>query len=471
MDELDRFSEQVRRLKPRSIFPDENIEFANNADMLQHPSTFAQSSTKNIPRERIIPIKLIDQHSTNVRTSTALKDWNSSATPVIKRYVYDPEIITHREYGNIQKGGKVPAEEYANIPNYGTIISKYKPHETLINDIPQENQIITKQLLSSNKNGVGNVYMRSIPPPEYRTEAVAAIHQLSNDDREGKAKMKKPVQTVVDIESQQKTLHSQYPKSAVQRQIARRISGGSEHSKSYGIPSQQHRLEKNRQIRQTEQVIKKLEDDIPTTRNIIQNIAFQQVNDQERESYVIKPEMKRSKLPFFMRLFKKKRRHSTSPTDAQKQLDNSFEQPRALETNIDQSIHSPLRSYGRLVRDDEMEERPQDGTIYLSEESATTATIPRQDFRAEKAAIGMKSGYDGNENDELLHVKQLNLEEGLTPHPYKTEPCIEVAVVNRKKDYSAERKMKLLKLLCCLFCPVTCAIAIAVLLIMLLFVF
>ncbi|VDO67460.1 unnamed protein product [Onchocerca flexuosa] len=75
-----------------------------------------------------------------------------------------------------------------------------------------------------------------------------------------------------------------------------------------------------------------------------------------------------------------------------------------------------------------------------------------------------------NERDQLIDVNQLSLEEGLTPHPYKTEPCIAVTVVNRKKDYSAERKQKLLKLLCFVLCPIVCVIATGVVLAMLFFV-
>ncbi|KAL3990235.1 hypothetical protein ACH3XW_30925 [Acanthocheilonema viteae] len=469
MGELDRFFEQIRYLSPRSIIPDENIEFSGN-DMLQRTSNFTQSSTRNIPYERIIPIKLIGEESTNVKTLTALKDWNSSETPVIKRYVYDPGTMTHREYVmKLQNEEKLSGGEYPNIQNFDAVSSKHKPHETLINDIPQENRMIKKQLLSSNENGIGYMHMRSSPPPEYSTETVAVIHQSSNRDREGKTKIKKRIPSVIDMESQQqKTLYPQHSKSAVQRQIARRTSSGSEHSKSHGVPSQQQQSAKNRQIKQ----IKRLEDGTSSTSNAIQSTASERLNDQEHRNYVITPEMKRSKSPILMRLLmnKRKRCHSTSPTAAQKQSDSSFEQPRALETNVDQSLQSPLRNYGRLVHEYEVEERPQDGTIHLSEESAIAATTPRQNFRTEKAGIGMKSGYGGNEHNQLFDAKQLNLEEGLTPHPYKKDPCIEVAVVNRKKDYSAERKKKLLKLLCFIFCPIICVIAVAVILVILLFV-
>lgn len=52
----------------------------------------------------------------------------------------------------------------------------------------------------------------------------------------------------------------------------------------------------------------------------------------------------------------------------------------------------------------------------------------------EKGGVGMKSGYGGNEHDQLLDVKQLdlekglskpsNLEEGLTSHSYKADPWL-----------------------------------------------
>ncbi|VDK80279.1 unnamed protein product, partial [Onchocerca ochengi] len=263
-------------------------------------------------------------------------------------------------------------------------------------------------------------------------------------------------------------LHSQYSKSPVQRQIAKRTSSGSEHSRSYGILPQQQQSSKNRQIKQTEQVITRLDDGILSTRNSIQSSTSQQLNDQEHRNYMVTSEMKRSKSPILKRLLmkKKKRPHSTSSADIQRQLDNSFEQPRALETSIEQSLQSvPLRNYGRLIHDDEVAEQLQDRTIHLSEESPTTATISPQNFRTEKAGAGMKFS---NERNQLLNVNQLSLEEGLTPHPYKTEPRI--AVVNRKKDYSAERKKKLLKLLCFVWCPVLCVIAIGVVLAMLIFV-
>ncbi|EJW82996.1 hypothetical protein WUBG_06090 [Wuchereria bancrofti] len=119
MSELDRFFEQVRRLDPRQIIPEENIEFLDK-EMMQHTSAFAPS-TRTVPHERIIPIKLVDQESISVKTSAALKNWNSSDTPVIKRYFYDPETMTHREYVmRLQKDGKLSAGEYINVHNFGT---------------------------------------------------------------------------------------------------------------------------------------------------------------------------------------------------------------------------------------------------------------------------------------------------------------------------------------------------------------
>ncbi|EFO27769.1 hypothetical protein LOAG_00718 [Loa loa] len=468
MGELDRFFEQVRRLNPRQIIPDENIEFIDD-DMPQHTSTFTQPSTRSVPYERIIPIKLIGQKSTILKAPATLKDWNSSETPIIKRYVYDPGTMTHREYVmKLQKDGKLSAGEYANIQNFDTMIQVHKAHETLINDVPLENRGIKKGQLSSDGNALAYVHMRSTPPPEYSTEALAVLHQPTDDDEARKARIEKRLSTVIDMESQQRA-HSQYSKSAVQRQIARRTSSGSEHSKSCGVSPQQQQSPK-RQIRQTEQIIQRLEDGILSTRNVTENRACQRLNDQEYRNYVKTPEMKRSKSPILLRLLTSKKKRCPSTSSAQEQVDNSFEQPRALETNSGQSLQSPLRSYGRLVHDDEIEEQPQDGTIHLSEESPTTATVSRQKLHTEKAGIGMKSGYRANERDELLDVKQLSLEEGLTPHPYKTDPCIAVAVVNRRKDCWAERKMKLLKLLCFVFCPIICAIAAAVVLFMLLFV-
>ncbi|KAK6112383.1 hypothetical protein QQG55_47475 [Brugia pahangi] len=410
MSELDRFFEQVRRLNPRQIIPDENIEFLDK-EMMQHTSAFAPS-TRAVPHERIIPIKMVDRESISVKTSAALKNWNS---PVIKRYFYDPEAMTHREYVmSLQKNGKLSAGEYVNVHNFDTVTPIYKAHETLINDIPPENQAMKGRELSSDEDGVAYLYVRSTPPPEYSTEAVAVLHQPSDDAESGKTKIKKRLPTAIDMESQQKT-YSQYSKSAVQRQIARRTSSGSEHSKSYGLSPQQQQLPK-RQIKQTNQVIK--------------SRASQRQNDQEHRNYLKTPKMKRSKSPILLRLLmsKKKLHPSTSFTDAQEQLDKSFEQPRALET--DQSLQSPLRSYGQLIHDDEMEEERQGGTIHLSEESPTTAAISRQILRTEKAWVGMKSGRDVNERDELLDVKELNLEEGLTPHPYKTDPW----TMNRRTD-------------------------------------
>lgn len=53
-------------------------------------------------------------------------------------------------------------------------------------------------------------------------------------------------------------------------------------------------------------------------------------------------EVKRSKSPILTRILmsKKKRRRPAKSTDAQEQLDNSFEQPRTLETSIDESVQS-----------------------------------------------------------------------------------------------------------------------------------
>ncbi|VDM07855.1 unnamed protein product [Wuchereria bancrofti] len=427
MSELDRFFEQVRRLDPRQIIPEENIEFLDK-EMMQHTSAFAPS-TRTVPHERIIPIKLVDQESISVKTSAALKNWNSSDTPVIKRYFYDPETMTHREYVmRLQKDGKLSAGEYINVHNFGTVKPIYKAHETLINDIPPENRAMKGRELSSDENGVAYLHVRSTPPPEYSTEAVAVLHQSSDDAESGRAKIKKRLSTVIDMESQQKA-HSQYSKSAVQRQIARRTSSGSEHSKSYGLSPHQQQLLK-RQIKQTNQVITRLEDAIPSTKYATHSRASQRLNDQEHRNYLKTPKMKRSKSPILLRLLmsKKKPHSSKSFTDAQEQLDKSFEQPRVLET--DQSLQSPLRSYGQLIHDDEMEEEQQDGTIHLSEESPTTATISRQILRAEKAWVGMKSGHNVSERDDLLDIKELNLEEGLTPHPYKTDPW----AMNRRTD-------------------------------------
>lgn len=88
--------------------------------------------------------------------------------------------------------------------------------------------------------------------------------------------------------------------------------------------------------------ILRLEDGILSTRNAIQSRTSQKLNDQERRNYVMTPEMKRSKSPILVRLLmgKKKRQHSTSSIDKQKQLDNSIEQPRTLELNTDQSLQS-----------------------------------------------------------------------------------------------------------------------------------
>ncbi|EJW74626.1 hypothetical protein WUBG_14466, partial [Wuchereria bancrofti] len=261
---------------------------------------------RTVPHERIIPIKLVDQESISVKTSAALKNWNSSDTPVIKRYFYDPETMTHREYVmRLQKDGKLSAGEYINVHNFGTVKPIYKAHETLINDIPPENRAMKGRELSSDENGVAYLHVRSTPPPEYSTEAA----------------------------------HSQYSKSAVQRQIARRTSSGSEHSKSYGLSPHQQQLLK-RQIKQTNQVITRLEDAIPSTKYATHSRASQRLNDQEHRNYLKTPKMKRSKSPILLRLLmsKKKPHSSKSFTDAQEQLDKSFEQPRVLET--DQSLQS-----------------------------------------------------------------------------------------------------------------------------------
>lgn len=88
---------------------------------------------------------------------------------------------------------------------YLIVIPVHKVHETLINDIPPENRFMTKRQLSADENGLTTyVHMRSTPPPEYSTEAVAVVHQLSDDGGKGKAKIKKRVPTAIDIESQQK---------------------------------------------------------------------------------------------------------------------------------------------------------------------------------------------------------------------------------------------------------------------------
>ncbi|OZC08087.1 hypothetical protein X798_04878 [Onchocerca flexuosa] len=403
MSELDRFCEQVQYLAPQKFTDD----FFNN-DM----STHTQSSTRSVPYERIIPITLTGQPSTSVKTST--KDWNSRETSVIKRYVYDPETMTHKPYViEFQKEGN--AGEYGKTQNFGMVKSTHKVQETLINDVPQENQILKKRQLPSDENEIVYMHMRSTPPPDYSAEV---LRQPSDHGEEGKATIKK---RMMDAESQQKVLHPQHSKSPVQRQIAKRTSSGSEHSKSCGTLPQQQQSSKNRQIKQTEEVITRLDDGILSTRNAIQSSSSQRLNDQEYRNYMVTSEMKRSKSPILKRLLmkKKKRPHSTSSADIQRQLDYSFEQPRALETSIEQSFQSPLRNYGRLIRDDEVEEQLQDRTIHLSEESPTTAAISPQNFRTEKAGAGMKFV---NERDQLIDVNQLSLEEGLTPHPYKTEP-------------------------------------------------
>ncbi|VDK81027.1 unnamed protein product [Litomosoides sigmodontis] len=253
MNELDRFFRQVRLLDPLSIVPDENTEFSDNS-MPEYTSTSTQSSIKNIPHERIIPIKLVGEQSTNFESL----NYNSSQLPLTKPYLFDPKRTTHHEYlTNLRKDGRLSDGEYANIQNFDTMISRTKPHETLINDIPRENEIVKKQSLPSNENenGAGYLHMRRTPPPEYSTETRALSRHSSDDEGRGTAKIKKRMSPLLDIESQQKALHS---RSAVQRQIARRTSSGSEHSKIYGAPSQQQHLAKNRQVKQTEQVIKNL---------------------------------------------------------------------------------------------------------------------------------------------------------------------------------------------------------------------
>ncbi|MCP9262899.1 hypothetical protein DINM_006270 [Dirofilaria immitis] len=429
MSELDHFCEQIRYLILQEITAD---DFFNN-DMLQHTSTYNYSSIKNFPRERIIPIKLIGQESTHVKTLTTIKDWNLSETPMIKRYVYDPWTTTHKPYTTeLEKEGKT--WKYINTQDFDT----------------DENDIVY-------------MHMRSTPPPEYSIEMTTAFHQPLDYSEERKIKTKKRMPIIMDVESQQKVLHSQHSKSAVQRQIAKRTSSGSEHSKSSGVSSQQQ-SPRNRQIKQTEQITRKFIGRRHSTRK--NAIVSQRLNDPDHENYMVTPEMKQPKSPILARLLmsKKKRRHSTSSDDTQGQLDNCFEQPRVLENNTEQILQSPLRSYGRLIHDDEMEEQLQDRTIHLFEESPTTAATkiaiihvviflgyynmplsgrniwPILDtnykntaYREKTDNTGMKLGCGTNECDQLLNANQLNLEEGLTPHPYKTEPRIAVTVVNRKR--------------------------------------
>lgn len=83
-----------------------------------------------------------------------------------------------------------------------SVISKAKPHETLINDIPQENQMMKKQS-NENENAVGYVHMRT-PPPEYNNGTRALSHHSSDEERKGKEKIKKRMPPLIDIESQQK---------------------------------------------------------------------------------------------------------------------------------------------------------------------------------------------------------------------------------------------------------------------------
>ncbi|KAM3728565.1 Guanylate kinase [Dirofilaria immitis] len=425
MSELDHFCEQIRYLILQEITAD---DFFNN-DMLQHTSTYNYSSIKNFPRERIIPIKLIGQESTHVKTLTTIKDWNLSETPMIKRYVYDPWTTTHKPYTTeVEKEGKT--WKYINTQDFDTVMPRHKVHETLINDVPKENLIMKKRKWPSDENDIVYMHMRSTPPPEYSIEMTTAFHQPLDYSEERKIKTKKRMPIIMDVESQQKVLHSQHSKSAVQRQIAKRTSSGSEHSKSSGVSSQQQ-SPRNRQIKQTEQITRKLDDGILRAKNAI---VSQRLNDPDHENYMVTPEMKQPKSPILARLLmsKKKRRHSTSSDDTQGQLDNCFEQPRVLENNTEQILQSPLRSYGRLIHDDEMEEQLQDRTIHLFEESPTTAaTVSQQNFHREKTDnTGMKLGCGTNECDQLLNANQLNLEEGLTPHPYKTEP----RTVNGQRD-------------------------------------
>uniref|UniRef100_A0A915PYX8 Uncharacterized protein n=1 Tax=Setaria digitata TaxID=48799 RepID=A0A915PYX8_9BILA len=458
MSELDRFFEHVRRSNPRR-FIDENIEFFDK-DVPQYKSSYTQSIKKNISNERIIPIKFIGQESTSMKESTFTKDSILPEAPVIKRYVFDPVTMTHKEYLiKLDKDKSSLNDQYVNVQNFATdigavAIPKHKIHETLINDIPQENRTIMKR--QTGDNGIAYMHMRSTPPPEYNIEM---LRQTSHDGVQGKGK----------------TAHHQHSKSAVQRQIARRTSSGSDYSKSCNLSSQQQRQSlKNEQIKQTEQVVKRLEDGILTPRNTLESGSSEKSNDQQQHgSYLITPEMKRSKSPILIRLLmsKKKRLSSESP-DVDGQADNSFERPRSLGAGAEQSFQSPLRSYGRVIREDEVEEQPKDGTVHLSEESTAGTTLSHQKTRVvEQGGAGMKSGYGINECDQLIDINQLNLEEGLTPHPYKTEPCIAVTVVNRKKDYSAEGKKKLLKMLCFVCCPIFFIITTAVVLFIVFFVF
>lgn len=46
MDELDRFFQEARRLKPRQIIPDENTEVFDD-DVLQNTTTSTQPSTRH----------------------------------------------------------------------------------------------------------------------------------------------------------------------------------------------------------------------------------------------------------------------------------------------------------------------------------------------------------------------------------------------------------------------------------------
>lgn len=85
-----------------------------------------------------------------------------------------------------------------------------------------------------------------------------------------------------------------------------------------------------------------MEDGILSTRSASKGNDSQQQLRQEQESYVITPEMKRSRSPiqFRLTLGKKKRHPSSGSGSAHYDTDEAVEQPRALETNVDRNIHS-----------------------------------------------------------------------------------------------------------------------------------
>ncbi|VDM95044.1 unnamed protein product [Thelazia callipaeda] len=479
MTELDRFFEQVRRLNPQGITTKSKQVPA--LTVLRHDGTIFprlvpdERMQKSFFHERIIPVKLISQSpeksvamdTPHSARSVFVKNLNLTetpiSTPVIKRYVYDPKTMTHKEYIiKLQRNGDFPAREYVDMQAVSmraqpitAAASKRKIHETLINDIPLENTSVRSGQVTSDENHSTYRHIDSSPPPDY------GIHSETSENNDKEVNMESPEKrtaTAIDMDPYQK---SQYPKSAVQRQIARRTSGGFEYTQNLdnhattvsnmnilcdtdlACSSQQ---EKSERI-QTEQVVEKLEDGILSAKNIAEQSNPHKVG-QELRGCLITSEIKRSKSPIQMRLTKNKKQQQPSLTFAQSraQPDDVIEQARIMESSFEQGLQSPLRNFGRVLHEDEVEEQSQE-VPQLVEEEATATKMSTSAFRTQNesnkqknrlvrvaqyndgiflaagnAFTGRLSETGTNQHDYLLGIQGSNLEEGLERHPYQMEP-------------------------------------------------